>query len=128
MSHVDVDPASREADGRPAQDDGFTRNFGLDDGQSLRQRMVRELGGGGGPQQISEIVTGELLARLEGEPDEKSQMLARTKPDLLASRGEQGGSPKTVQPKSVSHIPERVFLIRPRDKGSKSTKCQHVVM
>jgi hypothetical protein len=39
-------------------------------------------------------------------------MLARTKTDLFAGDGEQGGTTKAVQQKMVSHPPARVLMIR----------------
>ena len=53
-------------------------------------------------------------------------MLTRTKPYLLASHCEQGGTTKTMQQKMVTHVLSRVLLIRHSDKASESTACQHI--
>ena len=103
VSHVDVDPASSQPYSRATQNHRFTRDLGLDDRQSLRQRMVRELRCGGGPQQISEIVACELLAWLQGQTHEQREVFARAEPYLLARDGEQGRSPKAAQPEGMSH-------------------------
>ena len=69
--------------------------------------MIAELRSGIRPQQIGQIIAGELLAGLEREPDQKGEVFARTKTHLLAGYGEQGGSPKAVQLESVYHMAAR---------------------
>src|SRR6266513_1399702 len=104
----------------------FASEFGFDNRQPLSERMVRKLGRCVRPEQIGEVIAGELLAGIEREPDQKSKMFPRTKPYLLASHGEQGGTAKTMQQKMVTHVLSRVLLIRHSDKASESTMCQHI--
>jgi hypothetical protein len=84
----------------------------LDDADSLAERMISDPRGGAGPQEIRQVIAGEPLAGLEGETDEKGEVLARAEPHLLARCREQGGAAETVQLKGVSHRDHPVFLIR----------------
>jgi hypothetical protein len=62
MQRVHIDPAWRETHARSLNDDRVTGDLGLDDGQTLSERMICELGCNIRPQQIRQVVTRELLA------------------------------------------------------------------
>ena len=123
---VHFDPPRGKSNRRALNHDGLSRDLGLDDRQTLRERMVGELGRYVRPQKISEVVAGKLLAGIEREPNQKSEVLARTKSNLLAGNGEQGGTTEAVQQKMVSHPRARVLMIRYRDKACESKRCQHL--
>src|SRR5213595_1766131 len=112
MSCIDVDPPDGEPDGGALNHDRLTRDLGLDDRQTLRQRVIGVPRWRLRPQQIGEIVPCELLTRFQGETGQEGQMLARAERDLFAGDGEQGGSPETMQLETVSHMSARVLLIR----------------
>src|ERR1700694_1196923 len=102
-ARVDTHPSRRKTNGRTLDHYGLARDLGFDDGQTLGQRMISEPRRRAGPQAVGQVVPRELLAGLECQTSEQSEMLARAEPHLLARLGEQGGTTQTMQRKSVRH-------------------------
>src|SRR5206468_12483636 len=108
---IGIDPAGGEGDGRAADHYGLPRDFRLDDGEALREGMVRMARRCVRPEEVGEIVARELLARFQRETNEERQMFARTEGHLFAGDGEQGRRAEAVQSETVSHMLTRVLLI-----------------
>ena len=112
MRGINIDPAGGQPYGGALNHHRLTSDLCLYHGQALRERMIGMSRGRVRPQQVGEVIPRELLTAFQGETDEEREMLARAKPHLLASEGEQGGSTESVQHEMVSHMPARVLLIR----------------
>src|SRR6267143_5478326 len=104
MVGVNIDPPRRQTDRRALKDDRLAGDLRLDDGQTLREGVIRVPRRGFRPQQIGEVVARELFAGFQRETNEQGEVLTRTKPHLLAENGEQGGTTQAVEYESVSHI------------------------
>ena len=115
MVGVNVDPPRRQTDRRPLNDDRLAGDLCLDDGETLREGVIRVPRRRFRPQQIGEVVARELFAGFQRETNEQGEVLTRAKPHLLAGNGEQGGTTEAVQYETVSHIPARVLLIHRQD-------------
>ena len=113
MQRVNIDPAGGETDGGALNHDRIAGDFRFDDRQTLGQRMVGELGRGIRPKEVGEIVARELLPGIERETNQEGEMLARTKPHLLTSDGEQGGTTEAMQDEVVSHAISTRFIDSP---------------
>jgi hypothetical protein len=95
------------------------------DGDCLGQGMPAVLVGRIGPQQIDQIVTGELFSRLERKPNQQGEMLARAIAYRFTGGGEQEGSAQREQAELGDHNTIQNDGRR-HNKGGRSTKCQHV--
>ena len=107
MRRVDVDPALGQTHSRALQKHRRASDFRFDDGQPLREGMIGVSGRGARPQEIGQIVAGESFVGFQRETNQQCQMLARTKPDLLAGNSEQGGTTQAAQHEGVTHIHTR---------------------
>src|SRR6266571_3041205 len=81
-----------KGDGRPLHLQVLAAHLLLHDRERLRQRVPRPIRRRVGPQQVHQVVAGELLPRLGCEADQEGEMLAGAEPDLLASFGKEEGS------------------------------------
>ena len=103
MQRVNIDPAGGETDGGALNHDRIAGDFRFDDREALGQRMVGKLGRCTRPEEVGEIVARELLPGIQREANQEGKMLARTKPHLLTSHREQGGTTEAMQDEVVSH-------------------------
>src|SRR6267143_6336804 len=110
MVGVNIDPPRRQTDRRALKDDRLAGDLRLDDGETLRERVIRVPRRRFRPQQIGEVVARELLAGFQRETNEQGEVLSRAKPYLLAENGEQDGTTGAVQNEMVSHMTARVLL------------------
>src|SRR2546427_1640053 len=115
MVGVDVYPTRCQANGGALNDDCLTRDLRFDYGETLSEGVIGKARRRFGPQQVGEVIARELLAGFQRETNKEGEVLTRTKPHLLASNGEQGGTTQAVQNETVSHIPARVLLIHRQD-------------
>jgi hypothetical protein len=100
MQRIDIDPPGRETDRRALNHHGVTGDLGLDHRQTLRKGVIRKLGRDVGPEEVGEIVAGELLPGIQREADQQGKMFARTKSHLLTRSGEEGRTTEAVQQKN----------------------------
>jgi hypothetical protein len=75
----------------------------LQDRDGLREGMPARVLGRGAPEELDQVVASEGLAGLNGEADEESEMLARTKTHDLARGGEEGGDTQRPQREQRRH-------------------------
>ena len=88
MRHIGVHRALDERDGRALDQEVLAPHLFLEHAERLRQRVAREMRRGVTPQQVHQIVAREAPPRLDREPDQQREVLARAELDLLARPGQ----------------------------------------
>ncbi len=81
MSDVRLNGPSPQADRCGAHEEVFAPQLGPQHRNGLRQRMTGAFGWRVGPQQVGQRVAREHVARLQGEPDQQREVLARAEAD-----------------------------------------------
>ena len=85
-------------------------DLGLDDGESLGERVIREPGSSRGPQEVRQVVAGEPFAGLEGKPNQEREVFARAEAHLLSGSREESRATQTPQLEGMGHGTTPRFL------------------
>jgi len=92
LAHVHLNGAGGERDGGALHDELVAPDLFLQYRQRLGKRVAGPRRRNVGPQQIHQIVAGELPPRFDGESDQQGEMLAGAETHLLACLAEEQGS------------------------------------
>lgn len=128
-AQVDFDHARREPDRRLLNEQVVAPDLGLQHRHCLREGMAGVRCWSVRPEQLDHAVATEPAARVDGQPDQQGEVLARAELDLLTSSGEQERCPKRGKVQMRRHRDgSRCFgmlLIGPPVNG-RSTTCRDV--